>query len=352
MPIATLLMASLAVQEPQPVLFRDNQLNIQFNRPADWKQTKSDRRQTNFDIPIPGSTNVAKLEIVRAAFRGDRDTWQTIQLRSNETAGRTVLRQYEQELLGAPVLLTQVEFTERGVPLMRLSGLHYTRTPVKFLFNLTAPVSSYDSVAFLWNQTLESFRTVNGQPLLVEDPSAPLPSTPVRVEPVRPPRVISTTGSAGTNIGDYRRVDAKSGEQAIPILVPKDWTATAQGDGTLSLNRRGMDGVVVVRLEGLIDAEAGRRALATSAADSFKRYSVVDVRQDIEPMIAKSGNSVGSVWRHGKTAEGELATFEGFVAGTSHFMLLRYETSRPKQNRNAMRWLKELLESISFAPTP
>lgn len=352
MPIAPLLMASIALQDPQTVVFRDTQLNIQFNRATDWKQTKSDKRQTNFDIPIPGGTAVARLEIVRAQFRGDRDTWQSIQARANEQAGRTVVRQYEQELLGAPVLLTQVEFNEKGLPMMRLSGLHYTRTAQKFLFNLTAPVSSFDSVSFLWNQTLESFRTVNGQALLSEDPNSTLPAAPVKIEPVRPPRVISNPTTSEFDSRNYRKAEATVADQKVGILVPKDWTIATNGDGTLTLTRRGLDSPVQVKVDGMIDADAGRRALSTAANDSLKRFTVVAIRQDVDPTLSATGNTVGSVWRNGTAGEGELATFEGFVAGTSHFMLVRFETAKPNSNKNAMRWLRELLESIDFAPTP
>ena len=154
--LAAAVMFQPAKQDTQT--YSDIQLGLSFSHPSTWiiekplvaKNTKkgrklaSDAGTVHFRIPLTGAVDDADLIIVRAAFSGSPDTWQKVQMDANQNLKRQVERQWQQEILGVPLLLTKIDYSENGSSKVTLTGLLYNDSPNKLLFRLTGPASDFD----------------------------------------------------------------------------------------------------------------------------------------------------------------------------------------------------------------
>ncbi|RYG46540.1 hypothetical protein EON79_09855, partial [bacterium] len=226
--IALLAMAS--AQDPETAVYRDDILNVAFSHPKTWRVKKRDSRQTIFEIPLAGSEDKATLELIRSSFRGEPDIWQTIQLRSNELSKNTVIRQWEQSLLDAPVLMTQAELNDKGRRITRLTGLHYTRTPVKLLFNLDVPTAKFEEAQYTFNQSLESLRTIDGTNFSTENPDTPMANG--KPTPVAPRKTVDDgKGKRPAGVQLKNEMETVVGPLKSIVKFRDGWTAEPNEKG-------------------------------------------------------------------------------------------------------------------------
>ncbi|MDX2064787.1 MAG: hypothetical protein SFX74_03485 [Fimbriimonadaceae bacterium] len=325
--------------------YTDREMNLSFTHPTAWKITKREKRDQRviFTVPLEGSKS-GELELIRAQFRGEKDAWQSLQLTSNELQKRTVTRQWEQTVLGVPLLFTQVQFTDRGTAYTQVSGLFYSRTVQKLLFHLKAPASGFEAAFFEWQRSLESFRTVSGTELPVEDPSAP-PETRPRPGPVVVRKVVDTF-----KLPPKRKDLTFAGQMSVSgktaqIDLPPGWLLkdVDGAKGRLVHPKLGLE--VAITLNYTLDSPDPIRSIIETSAKRLDQFERVIQREDVERAATPYGLR-GSVARLGEGKAGTLVQFDGFFANPDFYLLFEYAGTEIKRWPELRRALYDLQASV------
>lgn len=328
-------------------------LNLTFQHPRTWRVDRRNRREIVFAIPSVDTSARASLTIVRAQYRGTEQAWQELQKTSNELQGRTVVRQWTLDILGAPILQTQVEFTDKTVSYTQVTGLYYTRTPLKMLFTLRVPTSQFETVSLDWQQSLESFRLIQGETMEREDPNAPAATQPVRPTPVNPTRILDSERRV---VSDYPRtrndLQMVVGNRNIRVRGRDSWTVRSATAGQLEYQPR--RGAMV--LKGTLgDQRAGANAaaiLAEAARADLERFRTVAIRQDQEAEDTRFGMKLSSVFRVGESATGALATYTGILYSPENYVIVRFEWTNVRDAERERRQIDELMRSLRIDVVP
>jgi hypothetical protein len=331
MAFGSVLIAMAAIQGAQtpPAQtsdFRDANLNIAFTYPNRWKITKKDKREVRFEIPFGAGTRSGELVVIRTGFRGQPEDWQSLQKTTNELSNRAIVRQWTQDLLGAPLLLTQVNFDEKGDSMTMTSGLFYTNVPSKMLFHLKVPVSMQDQMAFEWQQTLESFRTLDGSNLASEDPSKPVVARKP-VDTVAPRRPVPDPTTKATKIVSARVRQFEVSGRKLEVTLPEGWTYGEIATSKFSVMDPRTKLSVAFDLQLRVDSESPEVWLLGWAAKDLARFSTVASREDAEAVPTKLATSYGYTIRTGASisvvtkdsafwsAAGYVSSADGYLKG-------------------------------------
>jgi len=314
MAFGMILFAMVAVQGSATNDFRDANLNLAFTYPSRWKITKKDKREVHFEIPFANSSRAGELVVIRTGFRGLADDWQNLQKQTNELSNRTIVRQWSQDLLGAPLLLTQVNYIDKTDSMTMTTGLFYTNVPSKMLFHLKVPAAVQDEMAFEWQQTLETFRTLDGNPLAAEDPSKPVVARPpvVTTEAKRP---LITEKDKVKKVSADRLVKLEINGRKLEIELPETWTFADQKDTQLTLVNKSKKLSFTAEVLLRIDSEPADAWLAKFAATDLAAYDSVVLREDAENVPTKFGTTYGYTIRSGKGNIGYRWSGGGYVNG-------------------------------------
>lgn len=338
--IATALWIAVSPGAVQTKPYRDNALGLIFEHPTAWT-VKNERYSTDFSFPLADGTT-AVVQLFRTSFRQEKAAWQQIQTDINGQLKRRVARQWEEQILGVPLLMTKIEYSEGGKDVAALIGLLYTATQDKLNFRLVASAGAIDEAEAAWRNVMLSLRTTNGELPIAEDPTRPLPNPVVSgtgrpittlkpgegpVEPVRTSNVSKVT---------------KFGAE-LAVFLPEGWTLEAK-EGKMTLLNSSLKGSVELQLF------SGGRSLVeptvrAASKESFEQFSVVTVREDQALALTKAGCAVAGMLRSGTTKEGESLIVWHIVGNNETFIWrLDYTTKAEKdlsQDRKAIDRLRD-----------
>ncbi|MER3497096.1 MAG: hypothetical protein C4320_10310, partial [Armatimonadota bacterium] len=144
-------------------VYSDPDLGLAFDYPSNWTYQKKDKKSpARFMIPIEGTNSKGELRVIDLDYRGTAELFQTTQATMIATLNQTLVRQWQIEVLGVPMLLTKVKSANAEGETTTLVGLLYANTPRKFNFRLTAPSGQFESVELPWQAVLETLRTTSG----------------------------------------------------------------------------------------------------------------------------------------------------------------------------------------------
>jgi hypothetical protein len=362
--IFALVLSAQTTQTTQ--IYTDPDLGLSFSHPSTWllekandskqttqakkkKKKKGDTGVVDFRIPLTGAAEDADLQIMRASFSGSPETWQTIQTNANKDLHRQVQKQWQEEILGVPMLLTQIDFTNNGTNETTVTGLLYNDSPDKLLFRLTGPTSDFDKAQFEFEQALQTLRTTNNEMPKAQDPDHPatgpahfdprgqkhplfVPDVPrkYKIAPVSVPLVVST--------------------KKVEIHVPAGWRAEHVDGGGFELRSAELPYPIVFHVASSLDSEPAGNALIDASAASLADFSAVQRREDTVADVNDGGCTVTSVWRTGTGAKGPLVTMESAGAeGDFYFVATCRPTPGPSlaAQRKA---IDSLLAAISIQP--
>ncbi|MBS1715903.1 MAG: hypothetical protein JST30_16365 [Armatimonadetes bacterium] len=335
MAITSLLLATLLAAPQDKATFRDPKFGLQFEYPKTWK-ARSGRGVTTIEIPFE-EKKTATVQLFGGKFKDTAEQWQLIQSEVNRAMGRPVERQWQEEFLGVPMLLTKVRYTTKKVDTVAITGLLYTAFEMKMNFRLEAPAEVAESAENQWHDVLLSLRTITGELPNPEDPNRPVekpvPEKPTTVwkpevsdkPPVRGKQIRSVTDSAGV---------------AYKVYVPEGWAL----DGS-KLVDKSVKGEVTFEIKMGVAQDASS-ALFEGARADLDQFKSVDLREDPAPGPVGSGALVGKVFRSGRTDGGFLAV--GRVVGVCEgvYWTVRYRgTSQQdyRKDRSALDALVRLL---------
>lgn len=336
--------------------FSDPDLGLAFTHPSNWTLVKKTKDTSRFRLPIDGSTDTADLEITRAVFHRAKDMWQQLQVQANQASGRQIDRQYEQDVIGVPMLLTQSTYNDKGVAKTVLTGLYYAHAPYKMQMKLTAPSAVFDQVWQSLQGTFETLHTLSGTAPIEETDGPDV--VPTKKDKKKDPPV--TQPAKRTDIGRPTG-DAKlfKGPVVVPIVVstktvnlrlPNGWKADEVKDNTVTLHNPKLADPVQIEVRSALDSEPAASALSTRVAAGLSVFQTGAIREDGITKANRAGCSISPVWRTGKTDKGDLMTLSFTGAQGDFYLLASYQATDGKNFKEDRARIQELLDGISLEP--
>lgn len=315
MPITALLFVSLFAQSTDKVVYRDTKLGLQFEYPKTWK-VRRDRYSAIFEIPL-GSAQTATVQLYNAKFKGTVDDWQLVQAEINRSMKRTVDRQWQEDLLGVPLLMTRISYEEGNRPTFAMVGLLYSSFEEKMHFRLSSSAETAEAAESQWREALLTLRTITGELPGVENPN--LPS--VKPEPEKPTTVLKPKEEKKTFVRGTEPATLTVDGTSFRLLLGKGWSLA---DGKLV--HPNLKGEILVQAKIGLPEEAGN-ALLTVAKEALGDFDSVRLREDPKPMEAPSGGLIGRVFRTGMAKGTTIVrgTIVGYCEGV--YWIAQYRSS-------------------------
>lgn len=333
----------------QTATFSNPQLNFTFAYPKTWSVTTTKKAVSTIVVPIPDSEEKATIEVYAVAFRREAELWQSLQKTLAENMKAEVARQWAEDLLGVPLLLTQIAMPDKTV----LQGLLYSATENKFLFRLEAAPSVFPQAVNAWRSVWPSFRTVDGSLPEKEDPGAvPIVADPKQPPPARPApiTVLSQDKSTGEPELAPGSVACKAANRDLLLRIPEGWSGAPGQDGSIELKHADLPGSLRVSVLSTLDSDSPPRALFKASAASLDHFAVVNQREEPRPAPNRAGAQVATVWRSGTSATGTLRALNAVGAKGDFYWLFTHEWAPAPDETKIRGLLLELAKAMSVEP--
>ncbi len=323
-------------------------LGLQLDVPKEWKPVQ---RKGTMQLLLPPNLGGGRIEIFSANFKKEPETWQAIEAAMAAQLKREVVRQWQEELLGVPLLLTHTRWTAGEAGQAALSGLLYAWTPRKMLFRLQTSEAGFPDAVVAWRQALSTLRTSDGRLPVAEDPGKPWdpeelqkPATPVprtRLEP-------SKTGKRPVELAPVT-VEAIVAGRSAQLRIPTGWIAEKSGDFEWRLRHPDLPFPIQVGVYSTLDSPAPERTLLRASSESLAAFARVDRRDEPRPDANKAGALVRQVWRFGQGDAGPLWTLEA-VGSKDRLYWLAVARGEGVLSNATQKLIASLLQSMSLEP--
>jgi len=314
------------------------------------EEKKAPEGAVTFSIPGAGGVAPAELTIVRASFSAAPEKWQEIQADANRNLHRNVERQWQQEILNVPLLLTRISYAQDGVPTTTVTGLLYNAAPDKLLFRLTGPTSAFDATQYEFTQAMETLRTTSDTLPSAQEPGKELVRPPTESPDAKhnvfarpkavPPKVAPL--SLAVSIGGRRMV----------LRVPQDWTLASVSGDTASLRHPDLKEPVTVTLFSAATAPRPTDALTEASKKTLAEYKTVALREDTPGTPNKAGNPVLAVWRRGEGPSGPLATLDAIASVGDYYLMFSFRPRAGDDFKDDRRTVQTMLDAVGLEPAP
>lgn len=302
MPITALLVASALLSPQQETReFKDKDMDLAFQYPREWKVKKISFGQA-FEFKVDGQP--CEVRLINMDMEYPADLWQKSVSDIALNRNQTVERQWEEELLGVPLLLSRLFDETSGNPTTTLVGLLFSNAKNKLNFRVEAPTPVFTQAEQLWRNVLATARPLSGQLPGQAGTKTPEPSTTTTTN-TKEPKAVVIGGKKNTTV-EYK---------TAPTRLLVDTSATIFGyfpDGwTISDAKATHPGI-----KGTIEVTAGTGAKDTArklwlslAGRRLGEMDSVAARQDKSNIINTAGYETFSIWRKGPKDGSEVAHF-------------------------------------------
>ncbi|MBS1707224.1 MAG: hypothetical protein JSS65_00730 [Armatimonadetes bacterium] len=274
--------------------YRDESLGLEFRHPKSWNVRK-ERLFTVIEFKTKSGQPV-KLQLIDTAYRSDADKWQGLQRDISETSKRQVLRQWTEELLGVPLLLTKTSEVVGADTRVTLIGLLYSRTVEKLNFRLTCSGSAADEAEAEWREALLTLRTVSG--------AIPAPETPgTKVEaPVKPtkPKREDVWNPKTKNVPKVEKSSNRQRVDKWDYFMPDGWVVKGE-----EATHPKLKGKVTLRAANGSPVTA-RNSWLRVGGQSLQEFVKVDHREEVAPYPNRAGVGILVGRRWGAASTGPL----------------------------------------------
>lgn len=327
--------------------FQDKDLGLSFQYPAEWK-LRRERLFSAFDVPLEGG-RTAEIRIINTPFRQRPDAWQKAQADVAGTLNRVVERQWEEVILGVPLLMTKLSYMDGERPMNVLIGMIYSRAELKLTFRATTPADAYEMIESKWRETLNSLRTLSGAMPDVEDPSKPPATTPTarqdepKVAVLRP-----LPAKIRLNKRDQIVPMDVLGQQ-LSLRVPQGWTLDRTPEGAFQLKHEKLGAPLPLDFGAGTAVDMGRAVLAASNQHSSK-FVKIDLRTETPPRTNRSGATLFSVRRNGAGADGFLLSLVNGGHAGLYYWTTSYTAASERIARKEEGLLRDLHETLLLGP--
>lgn len=337
-------------QAADNVVFDHIETGFQLSVPRVWKMTKT-RDSHRFVFPVTGTDRTAQFEVYGVTFSNDIPTWQAVQSNAAKQLKREVSRQWQEEILTVPMLLTRTTWEEKnGISKTSDSGLIYADTRRKFLWRLTANTDDFEQALAQTRNVLQTIRTEGGKLPKPYDPTVPA-SEDLR----RPDRPEKRTTWKQPNqdvkepVKGDRSVETTAGNLPLVIWYSGDWSFAAE-EGTLVATHPSVTGKVTFRSFSAVESDPPGKAVLKQSGQSLGQFEKVLKREEHGPVRSLSGSQIMMIWREGSTSSGSLYTFDVVGATGDYYWLAAWSSTDPKSAAVQRDLIARLAQTMSIEP--
>lgn len=326
---AALVLAGILAQSPQApdtAVYNNFVLNLAFTYPKSWtSSTKKD--VTTLLIPLGAGAAKAKVEIFQAIYGAEPESWQKIQVDIDKQLNREILKQWQEEIFGVPMLFTKAHYYDHGADMQALTGLLYNRSYKKLLIRMVAPTGSYDAVEYELRNALQSLRTIDGSTPKPETPNRPV--LPEETKPAVDPGIVNVTvienkKPKGKIYKGEQVEKLMSGGKSVEFHYGKDWTLAKTATG-YELKNPKFTGSVLVSVNSVLDSDAPMTALFKASGQTLDLFQNVHAREETPSRLSRAGCKVTTIWRDGTGQSGPLTTCEALGTNGDYYWLLTFQ---------------------------
>lgn len=338
MSLVALTLLFAAAQDKPMVTFTQKETYLAFDYPKTWKHT-SNRVGHVFEIPLPDTEKKATLLVLALRNSNKKDDWQLLQANAVKNDPKwELVRQWEGEIMGVPLLMTRIKIKEGENELTRDSGMIYADRFDKFVFHLTAPADVFSVAEYQWQEVLQTVRSTGGTGVKPFDPTKPIKTGPeVSFEaPKKGPPERPVLGE--------QSIAAKAAGTDYQLRYPRGWTVTPIGSG-FSFKHPDVEGAVEVAVLSAVDSPPIYRALIQASAKSLELFSKVEKRHDEAIAYTRAGVLMSFISRTGAGMAGDIASVDGAGGLSNEYWLLSWSGSK-KNSGKAMDRLRDLMQIL------
>lgn len=352
MPGVLLALALGLSQAGAPVAtYAEPRAGVQLSYPTAWNLKKNKRGGGVLTMTLPGGGQ-ATVALNTSTYRGTVEEWEALQKQVAEQGKRTFREQDDQELLGVPLVLTAVDYSEGVKERTALTGLLYTRTNEKFTFILVADRDAFADARVVFQPVLESLRTFDGAAPKPETPGATIdPKAEIPAKPTPPPtrpRVFPDDRNRAPD-QDFVSPPFKIGERSAVVLGSDELQIATEGSVTTV--RRG-DAALALTLSLPADAASPTAALVGAANEELALFDTVAVREDGLFRKNRAGANVATVLRRGTKGGSEKVRLLVLLDATDLYGLAQLEWPSFAAYRKDRKAVLDLIDRVSLRLEP
>lgn len=331
------------------------QIGLSFTCPKTWEVTTNKKAEVHIVLPVPDTQDKAELDIFPVNFDSDSDTWQHMQEVFAKNFKRELVRQWQEELLSVPLLLTRTNYTEKGKLEASVTGLLYSSDPRKLMYRLVASPDDFDKADYAWRSTMQSMRTYSGHALSPQVPGTDTKKDPKNgkgpdILPDKPPQHVifdgSHNGTRPVKKAD-KSLEVTVANRKVQFRYPSSWTVSQDASGAIQLKSPGVSTPVTVGVFSTLDSDAPQRALFKSSSATLDTFAKVDHREEAPASNNLAGATVWTIWRAGTAASGALYTCDAAVSLGDFYVLAGYRCTDSSRSQAEHKLIATLLDEIS-----
>jgi hypothetical protein len=339
------------IWKPSKVKVKNDQTRMVLTDPKTWRPAKQDIT-TRFLVPLPGVDERATLEIFAVTFNQDQDQWQTIQRDVNQDLKRTILRQWDEEVLAVPMLMTKIESKDKGLDLITETGLMYSATPRKLIFRLTVSPDNFDKADTVWRGVLQTLHTTDGHLPSAEDPGRKLSKadlTPGTYHKVvwSSPAPVSMAPEKGVLI-----TEATAAGKKVEVRGPAGWKSDKNADGSFTFTAPDMSGSARVFVASVVDSDDPSKVLIRASGQTLEGFTKVIKRDEKGPYLNHGQSNVDWICRRGLATVKPHFSFDAAGANGDNYWILTWTSSDDGNSTRDRKSLESLVDVLTVVPAP
>lgn len=363
--LLTATVAWLLAGPPAQKIFIDQASGFQFIHPAAWK-VKQTKLKTVFEIPVGKDTKAGRMEVLSTAFHEPSENWNTYQREAVDIGKRRMDRQWQEEILGVPLLLTQSTGAAKAGEETSLTGLLYSMTDQKMFFRLTSSAALFPEVEKQWREAILSLRTTNGELPKPENPDRPKPvktkgkkpdpgktiSAPVDNKPPKPTKIDVIKPLWESNLKGARPdviIETAAGGASVILGLPSGWEAKAEGEKFL-LSHPKVKGKIVLEVLALLDSPDPMGKLEAAANGDIANFDKVTKRVDSKPVRSQGGLKLTSIVRMGLIGQDQAFATYAIGETQNYYWLGTYYAKGDAVNKAEATEMDRLWQRLVVAP--
>lgn len=333
----TCALALLAVGQAKDLrTYKDDSLGLEFSYPKTW-DVRKERLFSVIEFKTKAGDPV-KIQLIDTAYRSDAKKWQQLQVEINEVSKRQVLKQWEEELLGVPLLLTRVSEVVGGETKVTLIGLLYSRTVEKLNFRVSSSSGAADQAEADWRQALLTLRTISGA---IPKPEAPGTSVEFPTAPPQKPKKEDIWAPKSKALPKVAKAPNRQRVEGWDFYMPEGWKVTGE-----TATHDGLKGKIALRAAAG-NANQARAGWLRTGGLSLQDFTKVDSREDqpAYPNGAGFGVLVGRRW--GSSANGPLIAVYAIGWNDDKFWTLDYRATSKADYEADKALVQDLIDHMS-----
>lgn len=328
---------------------------LSLDCPKEWVVTTDKKKNVKIVFQIPSGSTAAAVEIFPTNFVEEKDRWQLIQAEFARTSKRELVRQWEEEVLGVPLLLTRVNYSEGGNQKTAVNGLLYNDSARKMWYRITAAPEDFDNADYAWRTVLQTMRTFSGSALKAQVPGVkPDPKKPVDDLPTKPPTVTQIDDPTKHSRAEVRRpfksLDVVIANRKVSFQYPDNLRVEQAPTGVIQLFIPNVSSPLLVNLFSTLDSDPSERALFKASSESLNKLLKVERRDESGPTKSISGADLHTIWRRGTGQSGILTCLDAVVSLDAFYALISW--SNPGTSISERQAIDAALRQLSVVAAP